>query len=79
MPVSKWIDGKLVPGTLTVVAKSGPVQVMRVDQSPMNPLNWCLELSCKHTMWVTSRKRPVRKSISCPKCSSGSAEVPHVD
>ncbi len=42
--------------------------VLRVDQSPMNPRRWCLELSCGHEEWVTATKRPTKRYVKCGKC-----------
>jgi hypothetical protein len=41
------------------------VEVVRVDQSPMNPKEWCLELSCGHEVWITAASRPIRKHATC--------------
>ncbi len=43
-------------------------KVIKVTQSPMNPLRWLLDLECGHDVWVTSKKRPTRKTVSCDKC-----------
>jgi hypothetical protein len=43
-------------------------QVMRVDQSPMNPKQWCLTMSCGHETWVTRRTRPKIRFTACAKC-----------
>lgn len=51
-------------------AQSGDVAVVRVDQSPMNKKRWELTLSCGHTTWVTSSRRPTRKTSTCTRCAS---------
>lgn len=33
-------------------------RVLRVDQSPMNPVIWILELACGHDVTVTQKARP---------------------
>jgi len=45
------------------------VEVKRVDQSPLNPRRWCVELACGHEVWVTSSKKPKAKTMICPECS----------
>jgi hypothetical protein len=50
-------------------AKSGDLAVLRVDQSPMNAKRWTLTLSCGHEIWVTSQRKPVRKTAGCPTCA----------
>lgn len=42
--------------------------VQRVTQSPMNPLRWCLTLSCRHDVWVTSKRKPTRMKEFCDRC-----------
>jgi len=42
--------------------------VQRVDQSPMNPSQWCLTLSCGHELWVTAKRRPQRMKAGCERC-----------
>lgn len=44
------------------------VRVKRVDQSPLNPLRWSLELECGHDVWVTSKTKPSRKTQYCATC-----------
>ena len=43
-------------------------QILRIDQSPMNPKRWCLELACGHEAWITTVRRPTRKSAVCYDC-----------
>ena len=43
--------------------------VQRADRSPMNPLRWCLTLSCGHETWVTSKAKPTRMKSECERCS----------
>ncbi len=46
--------------------------VVRIDQSPMNATRWVLILACDHEVWVTSKKRPTRRTAACPKvCAWG--------
>lgn len=45
-------------------------QVVRVDQSPMNPVRWCLGLDCGHEEYVTAKRRPVRSSHPCGACKA---------
>lgn len=42
--------------------------VIRVTQSPMNALRWCLDLSCGHEVWVTGKRKPTAKTAQCEKC-----------
>jgi hypothetical protein len=42
-----------------------PSEVKRVDQSPVNPRRWCLELSCGHEVWITASRRPIRTTHPC--------------
>jgi hypothetical protein len=44
-------------------------QVTRIDQSPMNPKQWCVQLSCGHDIYVTRAKKPKMKFHSCDKCA----------
>lgn len=41
------------------------VSVTDATQSPLNPKRWCLELDCGHDIWVTSEKKPTRKTATC--------------
>ena len=35
----------------------------------MNPLRWCLDLSCGHEVWVTQRSWPkTGKRVTCKRC-----------
>lgn len=43
-------------------------KVLRITQSPMNPLRWVLELSCGHDVWITRTSRPSRKTHKCDVC-----------
>ncbi len=43
--------------------------VLRVTQSPLNPLRWCLSLNCGHERWVTSKARPARRAARCNRCT----------
>ena len=51
-------------------AKLSAVTVLRVDQSPLNARRWSLSLSCGHDEWVTSVKKPTRKTAQCSECST---------
>lgn len=42
--------------------------VLRVDRSPMNEKRWSLTLSCGHEGWVTSGRRPAKKTAFCAVC-----------
>lgn len=44
--------------------------IERIDPSPMNPQRWCLQLSCGHEEWVTSKSKPTRRAIRCSKCET---------
>jgi hypothetical protein len=44
-------------------------RVLYTDQSPMNPVRWCLTLECKHEIWVTSKSKPMRLFANCPLCA----------
>jgi hypothetical protein len=46
--------------------------VVRIDQSPMNAKQWCVQLSCGHEEWVTRAKRPKIKVMVCSKCTGES-------
>lgn len=51
------------------MSKKRPHQfVQRVTQSPVNPTRWVLDLLCGHEVWVTSKSRPTRETVRCPKC-----------
>ena len=39
--------------------------VVRVDRSPLNKKQWLLELDCGHEVWITSSRKPTRKSTYC--------------
>ena len=43
-------------------------KVVKVTQSPLNALRWCLQLDCGHEIWITSRKRPKRAREGCERC-----------
>jgi hypothetical protein len=49
--------------------------VSNVKQSPLNPLQWNLTLSCGHDLWVTSKGKPRRRKARCPKCIAMEATV----
>jgi hypothetical protein len=67
-------------------------RVVRIDQSPMNPVIWVLQLACGHDICVTQKRRPSRertwtdkvtsermcgpKLIDCWKCGAGDSAVP---
>jgi hypothetical protein len=44
-------------------------QVVRIDQSPMNARQWCVQLSCGHDEYVTRKSKPQMKFMICQKCS----------
>lgn len=44
------------------------VAVIRVDQSPVNPKRWCLQLECGHEVWVSASKKPTTKVADCESC-----------
>jgi hypothetical protein len=44
--------------------------VVRVTQSPMNPVRWNLTLSCGHEVWVNGVSKPRFKSFECPACKT---------
>jgi hypothetical protein len=50
-------------------ARSSLRDVVRVTQSPMNAKRWCLDLSCRHEVWVTSSRQPKRSRVHCVECS----------
>jgi hypothetical protein len=52
------------------VAESDGVmrKITRVVQSPLNPLQWCVELDCGHERWVTRVRAPRRKGFRCMQC-----------
>ena len=47
--------------------------VVYVDQSPMNPVRWCLTLACRHEIWVTAKRRPMTKVVDCKECDTQEA------
>jgi len=57
-------------GVEAVIAKSAKEvrKVVKVTRSPMNPKRWSLDLECGHELWLTSDRKPSRKSALCPKC-----------
>ena len=44
------------------------IKVRRIDQSPMNPRQWCIDLYCGHEDWITSNRRPKFKVMQCKVC-----------
>lgn len=42
--------------------------VLSCKQSPLNPVLWCLYLTCNHVVWIRSKGRPVRKLQTCAEC-----------
>lgn len=44
-------------------------EVRRADRSPMNETRWSLVLSCGHETWVTSKRRPAKKTALCMMCA----------
>jgi hypothetical protein len=51
--------------------------VVRVDRSPLNAGRWVLTLDCGHEQWVTSMRRPQRKTQLCSKCCDAHRAAPH--
>lgn len=51
--------------------RPGNAKVLRIDQSPMNPLQWCCLLACGHDQWVTAKRKPERKHMKCDRCVAG--------
>ena len=49
-------------------------KVIRVDQSPMNPMRWLLTLSCGHDVWCTAFEKPTAKLLKCSKCAAEALE-----
>lgn len=47
--------------------------VTRKDQSPTNPLRWCIQLECGHELWITGERPPKYQSAMCAKCAADSA------
>lgn len=46
--------------------------VESVKQSPLNARRWCVNLSCGHETWITSKRKPTRKHVPCAKgCGRG--------
>lgn len=43
--------------------------VVRVNQAPLNPKRWCIELECRHEVWVTRNGRPQVQKLFCAKCA----------
>lgn len=50
--------------------------VTGVRQSPMNAMRWSVDLSCGHDVWVTAKKRPKAKAMTCPKCAPPTEREP---
>ena len=50
-------------------------RVVRTDQSPVNPKQWCLTLACGHDVWVTSKARPKRKTEECTEATCTARKV----
>lgn len=42
-------------------------EIIRATQSPLNLQRWCVDLSCGHEMWITSKCRP-KRNVSCDEC-----------
>lgn len=49
-------------------------KVTRVDRSPMNAQRWCCTLDCGHAQWVTSTRKPTRKTLRCEHVTHKSDE-----
>lgn len=63
----------------------GLQRIKRIDQSPMNPIIWIIELTCGHEVTKVQKARPSRERtwtdkatrermcgprfMNCPKCS----------
>jgi hypothetical protein len=43
--------------------------VVAVRQSPLNPAQWCCDLDCGHDVWVSAKRRPMKKIIACDRCT----------
>lgn len=48
--------------------------VLSAKVSPLNPRQWNCSLDCGHDVWVTSKRRPTRKRLRCPRCPDESRE-----
>lgn len=49
-------------------------KVVSVKVSPLNPLQWCITLECRHDVWVTAKQKPRRKTADCGRCKSPAPE-----
>lgn len=45
------------------------VQGHLTKQSPLNPNQWNLVLSCGHEIWVTRKRRPTAMKAICQTCT----------
>jgi hypothetical protein len=52
-----------------------PSKIQNVKQSPLNEKQWCCQLDCGHDQWVTSNRRPTRKTLVCDKCAARMKEM----
>jgi predicted aminopeptidase len=58
------------PDVAKRAANAAEIAVLRVDRSPMNGRRWALTLACGHEEWITSARKPTRKTARCSKCAS---------
>jgi hypothetical protein len=58
------------PEVVRRAAKTSAVAVLSVDRSPMNAKRWLLTLACGHGVWITSERKPSRKTARCSACAS---------
>jgi len=46
--------------------------VVRITQSPLNEMQWRLNLTCGLEVWHTQKTRPkTGKPVICPTCTKG--------
>jgi hypothetical protein len=53
-----------VRAVVRVVAR----RVVRVDRSPLNVQQWCLQLECGHEVWKTAKRKPTATKAACHRC-----------
>lgn len=50
-------------------------KVVRAVRSPMNASRWCVDLSCGHECWTTSRSVPKEADCLRVECNTADAQV----
>ena len=54
---------------LKAIARKHNIEVVRITQSPLNRVRWCLDLACGHETWITATRRPKQRVAACLTCN----------